>query len=275
MISSRPLSFAEAVTEAVREFATTGYRSEERLRYWLDELRAAALRDMVPEAQLMADLRRALGAEFSRLVDRGELLRHTPGASRFTLERVRPELRAELDRRIMASANLIRLNREEAVAQTLRRFSGWATSVPPGGDETVRRNPVKSDIRKALASLPYVERRLHVDQGHKLLANLSDVLARGSGALAMRWRQHHTRYPRETHALRDGRTYLIRGTWATERGLVRPQEGSGYLDEITQPGQEVNCRCTGTYLLSLRQLPDEMLTEKGRAELEHARNLVA
>ena len=274
MISSRPRSFYETVTAAVTEFAQTGYHSEERLRHWLDELRAAAIRDMVPEAQVVAELRRALGAEFERLVDRGELLRSNPGVSRFTLERVRPQLRAELDRRIMASASLIKLNREEAMAATLRRFSGWATSVPLGGDEAVRRNPVKSDIRKSLASLPYVERRCVTDQTHKFLANLSEILGRGAGALAAVWHHHHVRYPREEHVARDGKVYLLRGSWAHERGLVKPGP-AGYYDDVTKAGEEISCRCTAEFLTTLRQLPDDMLTEKGRAELERVRNLAA
>lgn len=275
MNSSRPLSFAEAVTEAVREFATTGYRSEERLRYWLDELRAAAQRDMVPEERVAEDLRRALGAEYERLVERGELLRRNPAVSRFTLERVRPELRAELDRRIMASAELIKRNREEMMATTLRRFAGWATSVSIGGDEGIRKNPVKSHIRKALTSLPFAERRVAIDQGAKLASALTDTLATGGGALAGQWRQHHTRYPREVHTERNGRWYLVRDSWAHRAGLVKPIPENGYVDEHERPGQLVYCRCTFLYVFTLRQLPDEMLTQRGRDELERVRGLAA
>ena len=39
---------------------------------------------------------------------------------------------------------------------------------------------------------------------------------------------------------------------------------SGYLDEITQPGEEVFCRCYVTYLYNLRSIPEDMLTQKGR-----------
>ncbi|ECG8055094.1 hypothetical protein FM848_23300, partial [Salmonella enterica] len=38
----------------------------------------------------------------------------------------------------------------------------------------------------------------------------------------------------------------------------------GYLDEITQPGEEVFCRCYLTYIYNVRSLPDEMKTEKWR-----------
>jgi hypothetical protein len=43
---------------------------------------------------------------------------------------------------------------------------------------------------------------------------------------------------------------------------------AGYLDEITQPGEEVFCRCYVTYLYNLRSIPDYMLTQKGSKFLE-------
>ncbi|EJT9718020.1 hypothetical protein NM794_005086, partial [Escherichia coli] len=59
----------------------------------------------------------------------GALERHK-GLSRFTLNYMEPKLRSELDRRILASADLIKLNRKKAIDTTLSRFSGWASSIP-------------------------------------------------------------------------------------------------------------------------------------------------
>ena len=55
----------------------------------------------------------------------GALERHR-GFLRFTLNYMEPKLRSELDRRIMASADLIKLNRTAAINKTCRGFSGWA-----------------------------------------------------------------------------------------------------------------------------------------------------
>jgi len=51
-------------------------------------------------------------------------LKRHPGVARFTLNYVEPKLRAELDGRIMASADLIKLNRTQAVNRNIQRFSG-------------------------------------------------------------------------------------------------------------------------------------------------------
>ncbi len=240
MRSKQPESFYEVVTAAVADLATHGYDSQARVDDWSRRLREAATRDLVPEGDLHRLLRAQLGQAYERLVERGGALRQHPGLPRFTLERVKPRLRAELDRRIAASANLIRLNRQQAIEDTLQRFQGWATSIPPGGSDAIRKNPVKSDVRKALASLPFRERRVAVDQGHKLLSNLSNILATDGGAIAGVWHQHYTNNPRHAHKLRNNKVYLIRGNWAHERGLVKPGP-VGYTDEITAPGEEVFC----------------------------------
>jgi len=266
-------TFAQTITDAVADFATFGYDSEERLERWLAEIRLAAERDLVPESVLEQGLRDTFGAVYRRQVEAGGLLR-THAVDRYTLERVKPHLRAELDRRILASAQLIRSNREQAIAETLRRFSGWATSIPVGGDEDLARRPVKSDIRKALASLPFVERRCAIDQGQKFAANLSDILATDGGAIAFEWEHHYVRYPRPEHVARHGKFYLIRDSWAHKAGLVRPGK-SGYSDEVSRPGIEILCRCTARYAYSISRLPPEMLTAKGAAELARVRTEMA
>jgi hypothetical protein len=263
-------TFAETVTHAVADIAEHGFDSEERLARWMDAIRAAAHRDLVPEAQVEHDLREALGAVYRREVDLGGMLRANPEIDRFTFARLQPRLRAELDRRIMASANLIRLNRAAKIEETVRRFAGWTISVPAGGSDVIRRNPVKSDIRKALTSLPYEDRRVATDQAHKFAASLADVVATDGGAIAAEWKHHHSRYPRPEHVARAGKVYLIRDSWAHKAGLVKPGP-AGYTDEVTRPGEEVLCRCTYLYRFAPSRLPPEMLTAKGRAEIERVK----
>ena len=154
--------------------------------------------------------------------------------------------------------------------KTLRRFQGWSTSIPPGGSAEPDKQKAKSDIRKGLASLPFVERRVLIDQGRKLGAAINATVAEGGGAIAGIWRSNF-RQPgydyREDHKERDNQVYLVRGSWAQERGLVKVGT-AGYIDDITQPAEEPFCRCRYIYLYHLRQMPDEMITAKGRTELE-------
>lgn len=268
-------SFYEVLTAAINDMAEHGYDSLERVAYWLTQLRLSAARSLTPEGVLASAMARMLQGSWRSLVERARILRFHPGVSRFTLDQVKPRLRAELDRRIFASADLIKLNRQEAMERTLRRFSGWATSVPPGGSEVVDKRKEKDDIRKPLRSLSFVERRVATDQGHKFAANLSEILATDTGAIAgiwySNWRQANYDY-REPHRERDMRVYLVRGSWADERGYVRSVDG--YTDEITKPGEEVYCRCHYQWITSLGRMPDAALTERGRAARDAAREVV-
>ena len=266
-------SFYQTLTAAVADVATYGYDSAERLQHWLGEIRAAAERDLVSEEELEREVRRQLGAVYDRMVVRGGLLGTVP-VGRFTLERVKPRLRDALDRAILANASLIRMNRAAAIDQTLRRFSGWATSIPPGGSPAEGRRVVKGDLRQAMARTPYEVRRCANDQAHKLAASLSSILATDGGAIAGVWERHYTRYPRDIHVARAGRVYLVRDSWAHQRGLVRPSP-DGYVDEHEMPAQLISCRCTYRWLFNLRQLPDAMLTAEGRAALTEARAAIA
>ncbi len=266
-------TFYEVVTEAINDMAIHGYDSAERVAFWTDQIRKAASQYAKTSAQMEQMLRDALETVYRRLVENGGVLKAAPGVARFTIERVRPALRAELDRRIMASAQLIKLNREQAIDQTLRRFQGWATSLPVGGSAEPEKVKAKDAVRKSVAGLPFVERRVLIDQGHKLASSVNSIVAEGGGAIAAIWNSRF-RQPgydyRPDHKERDGNVYLVRNSWAQAKGLVKPG-AVGYVDDITQPAEEVFCRCSYKYLFHLRQLPEDMITAKGRKELERVR----
>jgi hypothetical protein len=238
-----PNEFERILAEAVEELMETGFDSMERVEAWTRKLREAARRMLISPEKLDELLRERLASIYRRMVERDGILRYNPGVERFTYQRIKPKLRAELDRRIMASANLIRLNRDEAIEKTLKRFQGWSTSLPKGGVSRETRAEVKANVRKSVRALPFEERRVLVDQGHKLVAAINDVIAVDGGAIAGRWRSNF-RQPgydyREDHRERDDKVYLIRNSWAQRAGLVKPGR-PGYSDDVTQPGQEVFC----------------------------------
>lgn len=266
-------TFAQTVNAAINDTIEFGYESEERLQYWMDAIRTAALAEMVPEAMLDEQLRRVLTSTYERLVEKGGVLQRHEGIARYTIDRIRPDLRAELDRRIMASANLIKLNREEAINNTLRRFQGWATSIPAGGTDAANKRETRQDVRKALASLPYAERRVLIDQGHKLSSAISDIVAQDQGAIGARWRSHYRQRGyayREEHKERDGIVYAVRASWAVQNRLIKagPQE---YYEDHEKAGQLIFCRCWIDWVYTLRDMPADMLTEKGKIALAAAR----
>ena len=266
-------TFQEVLTEAINDAIEHGYDSTSRLEFWLERLRVAALESMTPAYVVEQSVRDYLTAVYTRSVDRGGILKRHPGLEAFTLQRVKPELRAELDRRIFAAADLIKINREASIATTLQRFRGWMTSIPKGGTDAAKRLEVKARIRKSIPRMKFEERRVAIDQSAKLVSSLNEILAVNSGALAAKWRSNW-RQPnynyREDHKERDDRIYAVRGNWALKRGLMKAGP-DGYVDDVTRPGEEVYCRCYYVWINSLTQLPPDMLTKKGREALADAK----
>lgn len=269
-------SYQEVVDAAVNDLAEHGFSSAERVAYWERRI-AEAAREFLGSTEKMAEmLRDVLSATYKRMVDRGGIAKYHPGVPRWTLAKVAPELRADLDRRILASANLIRLNRTEAVSKTLRRFSGWSTSIPVGGSADPEKRETKARIKKPIAQLKFEERRVLTDQGHKLVSSINHVVAEAGGAIGgywkSNWKQPGYDY-RQDHKDRADKFYAIRGSWAIERGLIT--KGAGYQDDITEPAEEPFCRCRYRYVYNLRDVPKEFLTRKGEEALAEARAKIA
>lgn len=236
-------TFTDILTAAVADLVENGFTDAERVVRWQEALRKAAEASILPLKQMEDMLRESLRAIYARMIERGGLLRYHSGVARYTVEKLKPAMRVELQKRILASADLIRLNRTQEITRTLRRFSGWASSIPAGGTEVAKRRETKEEIRKPIASLPFVERRVLIDQGHKFISSLNSIVAEDGDAIAGRWHDHHRQAGydyRPEHKERDGKVYLIRDSWAHKAGFVKPGP-AGYTDEITAPAEEVNC----------------------------------
>ena len=255
--------------EAINHFATSGYTTEAELQEWIVRLHAALDAELVGDERTKAAIAQVLTSVYNREVGRGVRSR-VPGVSRYTLDRVAPALRAELDRRIFASVDLIRLNRQAAVQKTLARFSGWVSSVPRGGALGTNRREVARDVGKSVARLKFEARRVAIDQGHKLSAAVAHVVAKGEGAIAAVWHDRgeddRSYDARPEHLERSGTLFLVRDSWAMKEGLIK-KGGRRYIDELEQPAELPFCSCWYEYVVSPRALPDELLTAKGRAWL--------
>ena len=166
----------------------------------------------------------------------------------------------------LAGVDLIKLNRQAAVAKTLQRFSGWVTSVPKGGAATAKPREVAKQILKPTKQVRYEARRVAIDQGHKLSAAVASVVALGEGAVAAIWHDRgehdHGYNARPDHLARSGKTFLVRDSWAMKGGLVK--KGSlDYTDSIEQPAELPYCSCFYEYIVSPARLPSETLTRRG------------
>lgn len=258
-------AFRQLLLEGLRKFARGGYVSEGDLQDWLTRLHAMLDRELPTDEESRDQLSRVLNGVFNREV-RG-LGRRIPDLERYTIDRVAPHLRAELDRRIYAGADLIRLHRKTAIDKTLQRFSGWVTSVPPTGASTTNLRELAKEIGKSVTQLKFEARRVAIDQGHKLSASVARTVAEQNGAIAGIWHdrgEHDASYDaRPKHLARSGKVFLIRDSWAHRDGLVR-KGAAGYTDEIDHPAELPFCSCFYEYITTPHELPDEMLTAAGR-----------
>lgn len=259
-------TFDEVLAAAVAFFLDHGFSDSGQLNYWGIRLEKAARRELLSTTQLIERLRGALTAEYTRQVERGVALSQHPGVSKSTLAKIRPALRKVLSTRVAAATELLRATREEEIASTVKRFTGWASSLPAAPSPTVRKGEVRSAIRKTLSRAAFAELRLIVDQGHKLNASIHATIARESGAIACIWisnyKQHDYDYRDEhrSYAERSEREpFLIRNSWAHSQGFLNAI-GATFTDQLAhQPAQLPHCRCHYRYIYNLSDLPPHMV----------------
>lgn len=123
----------------------------------------------------------------------------------------------------------------------------------------------KGHIAKTIKQLPFEERRVIIDQGHKLAANLDDVIATKGGAIAVIWHSHFRELNydyREIHKLRHGKIYALRDGWGVKEGLINKCDG--FYEDSDAFGELPFCRCFGVYLYNLQDIPEKFLTAKGK-----------
>jgi hypothetical protein len=253
--------------DALRYFAESGYQSEGDLQGWLMRLHTALERELPTDRYFKTQLGAALGRVFNREVKSG-IMKRVPGVTRYTIDRIAPHLRAELDRRIFAGVDLIRLNKAAATQKTLQRFSGWVSSVPAHGSPATNFREVTREIIKPVQQVKFEARRVAIDQGHKLSAAVAHVVAQGNGAIAGIWHdrgeQDHNYDARPIHLARSGKLFLMRDSWAMNEGLIA-KRGVEYYDDLPDQVSILPfCSCYMQFITSPRELPETMLTAKGR-----------
>ena len=264
------MTFFEVINSAIADFLKHGFDDVNRLDRWLLQIKLSAHQHLMSEQEMQQKMEKALKGAFHRLVTKDGLV--SKNVSKYDVSKLSGKLRAELDRRIIASANLIRDDREQSIRLVLHRFEGWATSIPAGGTK-IKPNPKeKSRLKKGMSDIAFRQRRVIIDQTHKLIANINDIVAVDNGAIAARWHSHWKQMNydyRKDHKERDEKIYAIRDSWAVKEGYINPV--NGYTDDITSPGEEVYCRCNYVYLYYLRQVKD-LLTKKGLLALQSPKN---
>ena len=100
-----------------------------------------------------------------------------------------------------------------------------------------------------------------------LVSEIDYVFTLKSNPLAAIWHYNeldeNCEYPMaHNHQEFNKNIYAVRGNEAIKRGLMNT--GAGFVDEIIRPQQEIGCMCYFQWVYSLRDLPQEMLTMKGK-----------
>lgn len=253
--------FRSLLDRAVDEFREHGFRDMALVTVWLLLLSRQAKESFEPAKKTQDRIKKSLKQRFDSELKK---IKNVPATK---LDLVRPDLNSELNRRIKATEDIITANRETTVDTILRRFQGWATSVPDGGTDAGKLRETVNEIGKPLTKITGDERRVVLDQSNKLAENVKHIVAERSGAIAGLWHSNF-REPgynyREPHKRLDvsGKIFTLGGNWAEEEGLMKPG-AAGYMEDIELPGQLPNCKCSYIYLYSLAELPHNMLTKKG------------
>ena len=225
--------------------------------------------DRIP---LKTDPSTAIKAKFKSQVD-GMAVHKRHNIAPYVIAALYYLLKDERDNRIQYTKTLADMRKDEAKETVMRRFAGWASSIPEGREIKASRDIV-SFISKPIKELPKHQKTIIDDQSKKMISNIDSIIAREAGAVGYYWHSNF-RTPgydyRENHKHLDldGKFIILKSSWAYRDGYIR-RGNEIYQDDIEQPGELPNCKCIAKYVYSISDVPKDCLTIKG---LEYKKSL--
>jgi hypothetical protein len=256
--------YKDVVSAAISDLEDHGFDGMARVDRWVGLLSRDAVASAPVMPAVVADLNRRLDKEYKRAVhtQRGK---HHVGLEPSAIRAVEASLEGMVERRLEAAKVVLEGARSAAIHTAIRRFVGWATSLPAAGQPSDKQARMARDgVLKALKGISRAEGRIVDDQCRKLTSDIGGAVASQREAIAgiwhSRWREPGYDY-RPDHKDRDLLVYLVRDSWAVRGGLVR---GKRYTDDVTRPAEEPNCKCHYQWVYQLSDLPEAMLTKRGR-----------
>lgn len=166
----------------------------------------------------------------------------------------------------------------EQLAEFNALVSRFLEAVPVGGSKDKAIRSRIAEIRSELRSLIKWERLFYTYKAMSFPAELEYLFALEGNPIAAVWHYNvldeQGEYQKTySHRQRDGHVYAVRRNWAIAKGLMRAGP-DGYIDEISRPHQDIGCMCDLQWLYGIRDLPIDMVTEKGRSELTGVRSAI-
>lgn len=202
------------------------------------------------------------------------------GLKGWRLHRLRDKLRKALRERITTSLLLIKTQNESQMKKLSSRFLGWLTT-PKENRKSARETMQASKLVKKNDKH---FRMILGDQTRKLLNNFDNIVAEEYKALGFFWKTRRddrvvgkpggkNPKPSELHGdhySRQDKFYFFHKNWAIEKGLINTKHKDfAWADfDDGMPGQPINCRCYAYNIYELEDVPESLLTEKGKKYLE-------
>jgi hypothetical protein len=164
---------------------------------------------------------------------------------------------------------------DEQLSQLQALLKQFLEQVPIGGTKGKATKSRISEIKKELRQLAKWDQLFYVYKARSFSAEIEYLFALEGNPIAAIWHYNQMDEQGEyrktySHKERDGHVYSVRGNWAIGKGLMMA-EPYGYIDEVSRPSQEIGCMCHLQLVYGIRDLPNEMVTEKGWSELGRVR----
>lgn len=175
-------------------------------------------------------------------------------------------LRDEKDNRIFSAKQLTKMRREETKETVMRRFAGWASSIPVTR-KIKNKQEIVNFIVKPIKELPKLEKNIVNDQARKMVSNMDMIVADQAGAIGYYWNSlfrvpGYNYREQHKHLDLDGKFIIFKDSWAYKEGYIK-RGNQIFQDDIECPGELPNCKCTAKYVYVLESVPKDCLTIKG------------
>ena len=170
------MSFQKLLREAAKHFTTSGYTSQSDINHWRVRLLTAAEQHLDPEGA-RETIRRTLGKAFFKAIGEGRVAKRHGSVHKFTIDRLEPKLKDELERRMYAAQELLDGDKRATLERIHNRFLGLATAGANPGEAQAAASAIGKAARDSRAQ----ERMVAVDQTKKMVATLDEIIAKDGG----------------------------------------------------------------------------------------------
>ena len=150
-------------------------------------------------------------------------------------------------------------------------LKAFLCQVPTGGTKDKAINGQITEIMEQIRHLAKWNRLFYTYKARSFPAEIEYIFMLAGNPIAAIWCYSNLDAQGEyqktyDHEQRNRHVYAVRGNWAIKKGLMQVGP-DGYLDEIGIPGREIGCMCSLQWVINVRKLPGNMITEKNDTKL--------